>query len=60
MGDGTREEFDVLKDASVVGSITIESKYFCTPKIYIPADAEGKDKPQGFSIAQTQNCNPVL
>ena len=51
MGDGTREEFDVLKDASVVGSITIESKYFCTPKIYIPADAEGKDKPQGFYIA---------
>ena len=43
MGDGTREEFDVLKDASVVGSITIESKYFFTPKIYIPDDAEGKD-----------------
>ena len=36
MGEGTREEYDMLKDAEVVGKITIESKFFRPPKIDIP------------------------
>ena len=60
IGEGIHEVYDMLKDASVVGSITIESKYFNTPKIYIPDEAQEKDKMRGFSIAQTNNFNPAM
>ena len=60
LGEGIREEYDMLKDAQLVGQITIESKYFSTPKIVAPEEEEAENKEQGFSIAVTNNFEPVM
>ena len=65
LGDGIREEFDMFKDAQLVGKILIESKYFLPPQLDFLDEAGGQEKVQGFSIAPKKNrslemAKPVL